>query len=104
MTATKIDFAQLHQEAHAAGCAAAQQHITFGGCGFAWVLVKPGNSPFANWLKAQDKASYSNYHKGVMLWVSDYGQNTSQKYAYAAAYAHVLKKHGIKAFAESRLD
>ncbi len=98
------DFALTHEKADAAGKAAAQACTTFGGCGFAWVLVKPANCRFARWLKDNKLASYSNYEKGMMMWVSNYGQNSSDKFAYAAAYSDVVQKAGIKCYADSRLD
>jgi hypothetical protein len=73
-------------------------------CGFAWVNVSPGNSPFANWLKANKLASKA-YGGGVDLWVSDFGQSVERKEACANAMAKVLREElGVKAYASSRLD
>lgn len=101
---TEVQCADLHKAADEAGKAAALKTTTFGGCGFAWVLVKPANSRFARWLNTHGHASYSNYEKGMMMWISDYGQNSSAKFTYAAAYANVLTNAGITAHANSRLD
>jgi hypothetical protein len=101
---TEAQCADLHNAADAAGKAAALKTNTFGGCGFAWVLVKPANCRFARWLNAHGHASKSHYDPGMKLWVSDYGQNSSAKFAYAAAYANVLTNAGITAHADSRLD
>ena len=35
----------------------AYEPVYDGVCGFAWVKVKPANSPFAKWLKANGKVS-----------------------------------------------
>lgn len=75
-----------------------------GACGFAWVNLKPGNSPLANYLKKNGKARPDEYYGGVTVWVSGFNQSVARKEAYAEAYAGVLKKHGFKAYAASRLD
>jgi hypothetical protein len=72
-------------------------------CGFAWVNVSPGNSPFANWLKKNGKARKA-YYGGVDIWVKEGGQSVERKEAYANAFAKVLVENGIKAYASSRLD
>lgn len=81
------------------------QPIMGGVCGFAWVNVKPGNSSFARWLKANVSRSRSDsYYGGVSLWISAYGQSFEKKHSYAAAFANVLSEAGIRAYAMSRLD
>lgn len=75
-----------------------------GVCGFAWVNIRPGNSSFANWLKANQLARKDSYYGGVTYWVRDFGQSYERKAAYAGAFASVLTKHGIKAVAAGRLD
>lgn len=109
---------ELYARAHAAGQAAVEEitptpmvvtdghrqwHIADGMCGFAWITVRPGNSPFANWLKKNGHARPA-YGGGVQIWVSDYNQSIERKYAYAQAFAEVLVKAGVKAYAGSRLD
>lgn len=75
-----------------------------GACGFAWVIVKPGNSPFANWAKKY-KGAKKDYYGGVRVkWVSEFNQSIARKEAYAGAFAKVLSDAGIKAYANSRLD
>ena len=78
-------------------------YVAEGACGFAWVNVKPGNSPFANWLKKNDLASKS-YYGGVDIWISDFNQSIARKEACASAMAKVLSEAGIKAYSMSRLD
>lgn len=65
-------------------------NVPSGVCGYAWVLVRPGNSKFANWLKRNDLASKA-YGGGVSHWVSDYGQSMEKKGAFAGAVAASLR-------------
>lgn len=75
-----------------------------GMCGFAWVNVSPGNSPFANWLK-KNKLARKAYGGGVDIWISDFGQSVERKEACANAMAKVLKEElGVNVYASSRLD
>ena len=79
-------------------------HEPEGMCGFAWVNVSPGNSPFANWLK-KNKLARKSYHGGVDIWISEFGQSVERKEACASAMAKVLKEElGVNAYASSRLD
>jgi hypothetical protein len=73
-------------------------------CGFAEVVVKPGNSKFANWLKKNKLADTRYYGGGVSVWVSEFGQSYQRKMAYAAAFAKVLRDKNIRASATGRLD
>lgn len=75
-----------------------------GACGFAWVNVKPGNLPFANWLKATGRAASDSYAGGVTIWISDYNQSVDRKEAHAYAMADLLRAAGHHAYAGSRLD
>jgi len=87
-----------------------------GPCGFAWIKIKPGNSPFANWLKKQTKDKGRRqfteillpegpaYSGGVDVWVSGFDQSVQKKETYAAAFAGVLHAAGIYAYSQSRLD
>jgi len=80
-----------------------------GPCGFAWVTVRPGNSPVANWLKkrftVEDGTAWKPaYGGGIQLWVWDFDQSMVRKAAYARAYAETLKANGIAAVAGSRMD
>lgn len=77
-----------------------------GVCGFAWVNIKPANSAFAKWLVANGHARKDSYYGGVTVWISDYNQSMTRKYAHAAAFANVIKESGMKlrVYAESRMD
>jgi len=80
--------------------------IMDGACGFAWIIVKPGNSKFANWLKKNELARKDSYYGGVSIWVSDYNQSHEKKAAYAKAFAEVLKVllPELRVVAMDRLD
>lgn len=80
-------------------------YIVEGGpCGFAEVVVKPGNSRFANWLKKNNLGGRRYYGGGVSVWVSEFGQSYERKMAYAQAFAEVLREANIHASAAGRLD
>jgi len=85
----------------------AMWHAPEGACGFAWVNVSPGNSPFANWLK-KNKLARKAYGSGVEIWISDFGQSVERKEACANAMAKVLNEelasNSLKIYASSRLD
>ena len=80
-------------------------YVSEGACGFAWVNVSPGNSPFANWLKKTGIARKS-YYGGVDIWISDFGQSVDRKEACASAMAKVLQMElGMSSISSmSRLD
>lgn len=78
--------------------------VADGACGFAWVTVRPGNSRFAKWLKANGYAHPNSYSGGMQIWISAYNQSITLKEAYAFAFAESLRNAGITAFAGSRLD
>jgi hypothetical protein len=125
-----MDFQELYERAHQAGINAATSaevqpmvvgtpisifandidetkptyFVPDGPCGFAEVIVKPGNSRFANWLKKNNIASTRYYGGGVSVWVSQFGQSYQRKMAYAAAFAEVLRTENIRAAATGRLD
>lgn len=73
-------------------------------CGFAWIKVRPANSPFANWLKKNGHVRGVAYHGGVDIWVHEFGQSMQRKEAFAHAFAEVIYNAGIKAYAQSRID
>lgn len=79
-------------------------YVEDGVCGFAWVVVKPGNCPFANFLKKEGFGRYSQYDRGVVIWISDWNQSLTRKEAHAYAMAKVLRENGIEAYASSRID
>lgn len=74
-----------------------------GPCGFSNIIVKPGTSSFAKWLKKEGLADKS-YYGGVSIWVGEYNQSYQKKDCYARAFAKVLNEAGITAYVNSRLD
>lgn len=75
-----------------------------GACGFAWIIIRPGNSKFANWIKKNNLGRTDSYYGGVNIWIGDYGQSFEKKEAHARAMAKVIANSGIKALPYSRLD
>lgn len=72
-------------------------------CGFAWVKIKPATTKFARWLKSNGLARTSSMG-GMDIWISDYNQSYDKKLAHAKGMAEVFDKHGIKCYADGRLD
>lgn len=84
-------------------------HVSEGLCGFASLVVKPANSSFAHWLKANVRTS-KHYGGGLSVWSSVIvpedarSQSYERKDAAMRAVAEVLREAGIKASCWSRLD
>ncbi len=119
MSSQTVEFQALFDKADEAGRAAAQAcvptpmtvvdgsqswTVSDGLCGFAWIVISPGNCRFANWLKKNNLGKYGEYERGVVIWVSDYNQSIAKKEAYAWAFADVIRNAGIRCSACSRLD
>lgn len=84
--------------------------VSEGVCGFAWVVVRPGNHPFANWLKKNGLAR-KHYYGGVSTSVWEFNQSYTRKMKYAGAFARVLNEllgtyYGdtLKIYSDGRLD
>lgn len=78
--------------------------VADGVCGFAWIVVNPGTSPFAKFAKKY-KGARAEYGGGTCVkWVGEFNQSMAKKEAYARAFAGVLKEAGINASARSRID
>lgn len=77
--------------------------VNDGVCGFAWVVVSPGTSRFARWLKA-NRLARSGYGGGVHIWISDYNQSMERKKAHARAMVRVFSDAGINCYFDSRMD
>lgn len=96
-----------------------------GVCGFAWINIRPATQAFARYLKERfdphtgpngkrkpvgvnagdlDYYGHAGYYGGFELSVGYYGQSMERKLAHAQAFAEVLNKHGVKAYASSRMD
>jgi hypothetical protein len=85
-------------------------YVPQGVCGFAWVVLRPGTSALARWLKANvhrtnDHSGWDrSYYGGVEMWVHVGGQSMEIKEAYARAFARVFKDAGFTCYAGSRMD
>jgi len=75
-------------------------------CGFAWCVIKPANSRFANYLKKAGYASTNNYSSGLTIWnpSNNVTQWMDAKTAGAEAFAKVLTSYGINCTAYERMD
>ena len=78
-------------------------YVPEGPCGFAWIVVKPGTSRFARFLRRTGRA-HKHYYGGVAISAFVFGQSYDRKTAYADAFAKVLRDAGINAYAGGRLD
>ena len=75
-----------------------------GACGFAWIIIKPGNCKFANWLKKAGLARPDCYYGGVNIWIGDYNQSHQKKSIHAEAMAQVFVDAGYNASSGNRMD
>lgn len=78
-------------------------YVADGVCGFAWVDVFPARGGFVTWCKKHGHGR-KGYPSGYTFWVSTRCQSYERKMAYARAFAGVLADHGIRAYANGRLD
>ena len=95
--------------AHAEDAKLGPENIRGLDCGFAWVVIKPARGAFVNYLKSIDVGSTRDYGGGgYSVWGSRLHdlqtQSISVHYAAAKAFAAVLVKHGLNAYADQRLD
>lgn len=74
-----------------------------GPCGFASIIVKPGNSAFAKFL-VKSGIARKHYAGGVSIYVSQFNQSLQKKEAYAYAFSKVLNDAGIYSYVDSRMD
>lgn len=83
-----------------------RETVDDGPCGFAWIIVKPGTSKFARWLKEKGYARPDSYYGGVSIWIKDYSQSMMRKEAHAMAMAKELQAAfpKMKINASSRMD
>lgn len=110
MTANEINFAQIHAQATAAAAKTTQEFLAKHGdrdaCGFAWVTVY-GVKLNTRLGKAMKAAGFRKaYEGGIQLWnpSGSYTQAITAKEEGARAYAEVLKRAGLEAYAGSRMD
>jgi len=104
-----MDFQSIYSEAVAKAIIAGRQYVAQYGedmyCGFGWVEIPNGRSPFVNWCKKNGVGS-KHWKKGWQIWnpTGNCTQSMSVKEVESAAFAEVLETHGIVAWACSRAD
>ena len=81
-----------------------QWDVPDGVCGFAWVVVTPGTSSFARFLRKKGYTGSDYYSGGVTIHADGGGQSMERKIAWASAVAGVLQDNGIDASTRSRMD
>lgn len=86
-------------------------HVPTGVCGFGLIRIKPAVGGFAKWLKDEGAAHKDSYYGGIVSHAhpaftrnGPACQSMEINGAYAAGVANYLKKYGIPAFSESRMD
>lgn len=75
-------------------------------CGFAWVKIRPARGPFVKYLRDAHLGETDSYEGGFRVYnpSKNHCQNMDAKMEGARAFAGHLKKHGIDAYAASRID
>jgi hypothetical protein len=109
LDAVQSPFRAIYEEAIASAKKAEQDYIDKHGeplyCGFAWVDIPDGRSPFVNWCK---KVGVGDKHwkKGWSIWnpAGNHTQSMNIKEAGAEAFAKVLNKYNISCYWASKAD
>lgn len=108
--ATKTqDFQAIYDKALAAGQQAEADYLAKTGeddyCGFAWVEIPNGRSPFVNWCKKNGIGS-KHWQKGWQIWrpTQCMSQCMNLLEVGAQAFAKSLEEQGIEAWMGSRAD
>lgn len=79
-------------------------YVADGVCGFAWVVIRPGNSSLARHAIKLGIGHSNRYSGGVEISVREHGQSLDRKSQHATAYAAILKAANVNAYAQSRID
>jgi len=104
-----LRFAAIYSTAVAKAIIAGQQYVAQYGedayCGFGWVEIPNGRSPFVNWCR-KNKVGSKHWRKGWQIWrpSGNMTQSMTVLEIEAQAFADVLKEHGIEAWMGSRAD
>jgi hypothetical protein len=102
-------FRSIYEEAVVAGRDAEDAYFAKYGeplyCGFAWVEIPNGRSPFVNWCKKVGLGS-KHWKKGWSIWrpTDNHTQSMDIQEVGAKAFCDVLRKNGIEAHWMSRAD
>lgn len=78
-------------------------HVAQGICGTAYVLIRPGTSPMARFVK-KHRGGWKGHYGGTQFTVRGYGQSYERSMAYARAYAGVLADAGLRAYTDSWIN
>lgn len=105
MNTKEKEYEKIWDKANQAGLAAALAHrsVPDGVYGFAWIDVFHAAS-FGRWLVRKTLGNKRIGQPGYRIWVSAFNQSMEKKKAYAHAFATVLRKYKITAYANSRMD
>lgn len=101
------NYQELYDKMCAAGDAASNAIPDTGCVGFSYVIVRPANCAFAQWLKKQGIGSYMG--KGTFWsgwWISPLcsQQSLGARSAWVNAAEKVLDEAGVRCLAYSRAD
>ena len=108
-TLSDFDVERIAFEAFSAASVASNAFLEKYGdrdsAGFAWTVLRPANCKMAKYLVARGLAS-SHYTGGVAVWNPGKAntQSITAKEEGAIAFTEVMRKYGIKASSNSRLD
>jgi hypothetical protein len=104
-----MDFKSIYEQAVQAAQQAESDFIAKYGepmyCGFAWVDVSGGRSPFVNWCR-KNNVGRKGWDKGWTIWnpTGNFSQSMDLKEVGSRAFAEVLRDNGIEAYMGSRAD
>ena len=104
-----MNYDNIYTEALNAAKAAESAYMEAHGepmyCGFAWVDISSARIPFVGWCK-KNNVGRKHWQKGWCIWnpAGNPTQSMDVKEVGAFAFAEVLRKHGISAYAGSRAD
>lgn len=100
-------FTEIWKEAREAASTVKSEPEVFKLCGFAWITIS-GRDKFAKWAK-EHAGAHKNYGcPGYTIWYSRVyntrTQSMDEHYEACSKAVAVLRKYGIEARAECRLD
>jgi len=104
-----MDFQAIYNEALFCSLLEQKTHLEQHGedmyCGFAWVEIPNGRSPFVNWCR-KNNIGRKHWQKGWCIWnpTNNPTQSMTVREVGAQAFADVLTAHGIDAWMGSRAD